>query len=144
MPAAVARSKQGDIGQSFACCRKMTSTKFWSKQGDIGQCFGRCSKMTCTKLPFWQIISTQSFGCCGKMTCTKLPLWQIVSTPKQFKGASFSLAFTNRKYFPSTSRKFHVYSERSVFWASGRSKKWRGEVWIAERFFTMEGLCPWV
>ena len=117
LPAAVARSKQGDIGQSFACCRKMTSTKFWSKQGDIGQCFGRCSKMTCTKLPFWQIISTQSFGCCGKMTCT-------VSTPKQFKGASFSLAFTNRKYFPSTSRKFHVYSERSVF--------------------TMEGLCPWV
>ena len=44
LPAAVARSKQGDIGQSFGSCSKMTCTKFWSKQGDIEQCFGRCSK----------------------------------------------------------------------------------------------------
>ena len=56
------------------------------------------------------------------------------STPLQFKGA-----FTNRKYFPPPSKKFHVYSERSVFSVqtsqikSGKKKS---------GFLTMKGFRP--
>ena len=118
-------------------------TNFWleTRRGVASRCQQPSSVQTSTR-PKQGAIG-QSFGprCCTKMTymhiCMKSHFWQqIISTPLQVKGA-----FTNRKYFPPPSKKFHVYSERSVFSVqtsqikSGKKKS---------GFLTMKGFRPWL